>query len=172
MALLYAFDEYTDVEDEQVTQYMGDILMDALRNPDKVRPAGEVPLGEMAASSVSSIPIMPPLLTSMPRFWRLAQKTSTKTAQNHFIEGMQDYCDGVVLQAKDRFNDTVRTFDEYWRIRRLDGACLPTFTLLELEFDFPDEVYRHPSLERLRDLSLFAITLANVSSMTLIFSTN
>jgi hypothetical protein len=48
MTLFYAFDEYTDVEDEFVTRQMADMVMDGLRNTDKVRPLGECPLGEIA----------------------------------------------------------------------------------------------------------------------------
>ncbi|KAK3356324.1 hypothetical protein B0T25DRAFT_516018 [Lasiosphaeria hispida] len=48
MTLFYAFDEYTDVEDELVMREMADILMDGMRNLDKVRPQGECFLGEMA----------------------------------------------------------------------------------------------------------------------------
>jgi len=48
MTLFYAFDEYTDVEDEVVTRHMADIVMDGLRNPEKPRPQGECFLGEMA----------------------------------------------------------------------------------------------------------------------------
>ena len=48
MALFFVFDHLTDVEDEKVARQMADITMDALRNPDKPRPAGECALGEMA----------------------------------------------------------------------------------------------------------------------------
>ena len=48
MTLFYAFDEYTDVEDEVITREMADIVMDGLQNPEKPRPQGECFLGEMA----------------------------------------------------------------------------------------------------------------------------
>ena len=48
MTLFYAFDEYTDVEDETTTRQMADIVMDGLRNPTKPRPNNECFLGEMA----------------------------------------------------------------------------------------------------------------------------
>lgn len=48
MTLFYAFDEYTDVEDEGATREMADIVMDGLRNPTKSRPEDECFLGEMA----------------------------------------------------------------------------------------------------------------------------
>ena len=52
MAFLYVFDEFTDVEDEDTTRKMGEILMDGLRYPDKVRPEGENVLGEIARQYV------------------------------------------------------------------------------------------------------------------------
>lgn len=44
MSLFYVFDEYTDVEDEHITQQMATIFMDGLRNPSKPHTH---PLGEM-----------------------------------------------------------------------------------------------------------------------------
>jgi hypothetical protein len=52
MTLFYAFDEYSDVEDEVVTRQMADALIDGIRNPDKPRPQGESCLGKMARQSV------------------------------------------------------------------------------------------------------------------------
>lgn len=48
MLFFYVFDEITDVMDAKNTQYMADIVMDAVRNPGKQRPADEPPLGELA----------------------------------------------------------------------------------------------------------------------------
>lgn len=48
MTLFFVFDAYTDVENEGVTRVMADIMMDALRHPDKPRPLEECPLGEMS----------------------------------------------------------------------------------------------------------------------------
>jgi hypothetical protein len=48
MILFYAFDEYTDIENGAGAQGIRDILTDAIHHPDKPRPVGEVPLGELA----------------------------------------------------------------------------------------------------------------------------
>jgi Delta6-protoilludene synthase len=56
MTLFYTFDEYSDVEDKAVTRQMADILMDAIRNPDKPRPQGECCLGEMTRQFVLPFP--------------------------------------------------------------------------------------------------------------------
>ena len=52
MNLFFVFDEYSDVEDEHTVQTFADVIMDALRNPHKARPAGEPVLGEIARQCV------------------------------------------------------------------------------------------------------------------------
>ena len=48
MNLFYVVDEYTDVEPEPVVREMVNIVIDALNNPHKPRPEGEILLGEVA----------------------------------------------------------------------------------------------------------------------------
>ena len=48
MNLFYVFDEYTDIADAQGADEIRDIVMDAFRNPHKIRPEGECPVGSMA----------------------------------------------------------------------------------------------------------------------------
>ena len=48
MNLFFVVDEYTDVEPEPVVREMGNIVIDALNNPHKPRPEGEILLGEVA----------------------------------------------------------------------------------------------------------------------------
>jgi len=83
--------------------------------------------------------------------------------EHHLFETMQQYVDAVVQQSKDREHNRIRTIDEYWVVRRYTSGCLPSFALIELELDFPEEVYRHPLLERLRNCAMFSIVAANVS---------
>ncbi|KAK0624077.1 terpenoid synthase [Immersiella caudata] len=144
MSLFYAFDEYSDVEDAAVTRAMADILMDAIRNPDKPRPQGECCLGEMTR-----------------QFWTRGRQVSTAMAERHLIETMQQYVDGVVLQSEDRMHDRLRTIDSYWPLRFHTSGCLPAFALAELELEMPEEVYRHPLLERMRDCTVYIVSTTN-----------
>lgn len=48
MNLFFVVDEYTDVESAAVTRQMVDIVIDALNNPHKPRPEGEILLGQVA----------------------------------------------------------------------------------------------------------------------------
>ena len=47
MNLFFVIDEYTDVESAPVVRGMVDIVIDAMNNPDRPRPDGEILLGEM-----------------------------------------------------------------------------------------------------------------------------
>ena len=47
MNVFFVIDEYTDVEPQPVVREMVDIVIDALHNPHKPRPKGEVILGEL-----------------------------------------------------------------------------------------------------------------------------
>lgn len=48
MNLFFVVDEYTDVESAPVVREMVDIVIDALNNPHKPRPEGELVLGQVA----------------------------------------------------------------------------------------------------------------------------
>ena len=52
MNVLFVLDEYTDVASPTVVREMVDIVIDALHNPDKARPEGEIVLGELTRQSV------------------------------------------------------------------------------------------------------------------------
>ena len=52
MNVLFVIDEYTDVETTSGVREISDIVLDALNNPDKPRPKGELILGEIVRDSV------------------------------------------------------------------------------------------------------------------------
>ena len=47
MNVFFVVDEYTDVEPAPVVREMINIVIDAMHNPDKPRPEGEILLGEV-----------------------------------------------------------------------------------------------------------------------------
>ena len=47
MNLFYVFDEYTDITDEKGVNEIRNITIDALHDPQKPRPEGELLIGEM-----------------------------------------------------------------------------------------------------------------------------
>jgi hypothetical protein len=88
-------------------------------------------------------------------------------AERHFIETMQLYIDGVVQQSEDRTHDQIQSINEYWMIRRHASVYFPAFTLIELELDFPEDVYHHPLFKTLRNWALHSICAGNVSLLIL-----
>jgi hypothetical protein len=97
------------------------------------------------------------------RFWELAIKTATPTAQRRFVETFNQYMDAVVQQAEDRTKHHIRTFDSYLEVRRDTIGAKPSFAILELDMDLPDEVFNHPTLENLRMWVIDMLCIGNVS---------
>ena len=46
--LIFVFDDYTDISDRTQSQRIVDSIMDALRNPTRLRPQDESVVGEIA----------------------------------------------------------------------------------------------------------------------------
>lgn len=84
-------------------------------------------------------------------------------AERHFIETMQLYVDAVVQEAEDRVHNRIRSFHEYIKLRYHTCGVLPSMALSELELDFPEEVYQHPLLQKLRYCAVLSIIVINVS---------
>ncbi|KZT01823.1 terpenoid synthase [Laetiporus sulphureus 93-53] len=129
MNLFFVIDEYTDVEDAKTCREMVDVIIDALNHPHDPRPEGEVVLGEIAR-----------------QFWELAIKTASLTSQRHFIESFTAYLNSVVVQAVDREQDTISTVEAYLKNRRENIGSRPSFCLIELAMEIPDEAFYHPTM--------------------------
>lgn len=72
--------------------------------------------------------------------------------------------DGVVQQAEDRTHTHMRTIDSYLEVRRDTIGAKPSFAILELEMDLPDEVFNHPVLENLRTWVIDMLCIGNVGT--------
>ncbi|EJD08331.1 terpenoid synthase [Fomitiporia mediterranea MF3/22] len=144
MNLFFAIDEYTDVEPAPVVRNMVDIVIDAMKDPHKPRPEGEVVLGEMAR-----------------QFWELAIKSASPAAQRHMIEGLTTNLDSVVHQAEDRDNDTYRSIASYLANRRENISAKPFYVPMELGLDLPDEAFYHPVITEMSDYIADLIGLGN-----------
>ncbi|KAJ3563357.1 hypothetical protein NP233_g8992 [Leucocoprinus birnbaumii] len=144
MNLFFVVDEYTDVEPAPVVREMVDIVIDALNNPHKPRPEGEIILGKVAQE-----------------FWQLGMKTATPTAQRHMVESLTAYLESVVQQAADRDDDTFRTIETYLHNRRQNIGARPSFAPMELDLDLPDHVFYHPVILELSEYITDLIILGN-----------
>jgi len=144
MNMFFVYDEYSDVAHEDDVQVMANIIMDALRNPHAPRPKGEWVGGEVTR-----------------QFWELAIKTASPQAQKRFIETFGTYTQSVVQQAADRTHKHVRSIQDYLEVRRDTIGAKPSFAILELDMDLPDEAVRHPIIEELSILTIDMILLGN-----------
>lgn len=164
MNFFFVVDEYTDVESVEVVREMVDVVIDALNNPHKPRPRGEIILGEIARQCVVTILTMIQVLNWTIRFWELAIKTATPTSQKHMIESFTAYLESVVQQANDRNENIIRSIDAYFENRRQNIGIRPSYVPLELGLDLPDHVFYHPVIEELSYYIADMVILDNVSN--------
>ena len=114
MQALFTLDGFTDVEPAPVVREIAFIVMDAFRNPDKPRPAGEVILGEMMRQCVhthhkSVVRSTADLTVSFfGRCWTRVSYTATPQAREHFLATMED-----VLQHKNGIPSWGKSVDEH-----------------------------------------------------------
>ncbi|KAK0200178.1 terpenoid synthase [Desarmillaria ectypa] len=146
--LLFVFDEYTDNVSVKVVRQYADIVMDAIRNPLKARPTGEVVLGVIAQEYNFG-------------FWVLGVKTASSTSQKHFSESFERYTYSVVRQAEIRHKRYMPSIQDYLDIRRLTAGADPSFSMIGLGYDLPEEVFRHPTVLAVQGLGRDLIILDN-----------
>ena len=68
----------------------------------------------------------------------------------------------MVQQAADRTHKHIRSIQEYLEVRRDSIGAKPSFAILELDMNIPDEAVHHPVIEELSILSIDMILLGNV----------
>ncbi|KAJ6507080.1 terpenoid synthase [Mycena sanguinolenta] len=144
MMLFFTFDEYTDIIPAPEVRRYADIVMDALKNPDKPRPEGEHVVGEVAR-----------------QFWALGIQSATPLAQKHFLQTFEDYIYSVVDQASDRDDKRIRGSEEYMILRRRTIGLHPSYPMLELGMNLVDEIWNHPVIDELRRIAVDIVLLDN-----------
>lgn len=144
MLLFFIYDEFTDKVDDDGARFYADMVMDAIRNPHKARPQGELKLGEIAR-----------------QFWLRAMKVSSRVAQERFITTFSEYVYAVIDEASDRSKGNVRGIEEYLKLTRLTAGGYPGLLPVEAGLDIPNEVMAHPALETLCSLAAESLVLTN-----------
>ncbi|KAH9926487.1 terpenoid synthase [Fomitopsis serialis] len=134
MNVFFVLDEYTDVESAEEVREVVDIAINAMMNPDKPRPEGEVLVGELVR-----------------QFWARGIQACTVTARKHFEEAFTDYLNSIVDQAVDRDNDTFRT----------NIGARPAYIPAIFGIDIPDEAFYHPAVVGLSYLIADILILDN-----------
>ena len=92
-------------------------------------------------------------------------KTASPGSQQRFLSSYAQYTQAVVQQAQDRYDKHVRTVDEYFSVRRDTIGAKPSFAILELDLNLPQEVLDHPVIKEMEILSIDMILLGNVSPL-------
>ncbi|KAJ7116265.1 terpenoid synthase [Mycena crocata] len=144
MQLFFVFDEYTDVATADEVRKLAEIVMDALYNPTMPRPHGENLVGQIAR-----------------QFWERASRTATRCSQSRFVESFKTYTMSVVEQARDRENHIVRTVDAYLSVRRDNIGAKPSFAVLEFDLDLPADIFDHPTMVSLTNITIDLLILGN-----------
>ncbi|KAM5541831.1 hypothetical protein V8D89_004560 [Ganoderma adspersum] len=142
--VFFLVEEYTDVEDSQGVRRIVDVCTDALRNPSKPRPDGEVILGEL-----------------MRQFWDRGRKTVPDQTGKPFVESAIDFFNAVLAQAEARDSGRVLTTEEYVAIRIDDIGVRPMYALGGAFLAIPDRLYDDPLLTKMMHLGCEIITIDN-----------
>ncbi|TVY83697.1 Delta(6)-protoilludene synthase [Lachnellula suecica] len=144
MNLFFLFDEHSDKSDASEVWNQVGVIMDAFRNPDKARPQDEWIGGEVAR-----------------QFWSRTIQISTPTFQRRFLESWEEYLQGTAQQAEDRCSSHIRNVTSYLEIRRRTIGARPSFNILEMDMNVPDEVMGHPTIRELESLATDLTIIAN-----------
>lgn len=165
MNLFFVIDEHTDVADVETVKSQAQIVMSAIRNPDKPRPEDEWIGGKIAQQQVPCLLVLHPNLPNIQpfpeRFWLNAIKSATPCSQGRFINAFQLYMDSVVQQAIDRNNKYIRDVDSYFEVRRNTIGAKPSFAICELYMNLPDTVLCHPVIMKLTELCIDMLIIGN-----------
>ncbi|KAI6120872.1 terpenoid synthase [Pisolithus croceorrhizus] len=144
MIVYFIVDEYTDVEDANRTAEIVNVIIDALNNPYRPRPEGEMILGEV-----------------IRQFWSRAIQSASPTAQRHFLDDYITYLRAVIVEAGDRDKGVTRDIQGYLSIRRQTVGAQSAFAIFELDLNLVDEVYYHPAVTELIDCVAELILIDN-----------
>ncbi|KAJ7916958.1 isoprenoid synthase domain-containing protein [Mycena leptocephala] len=141
MNVLFVIDEYTDGAIAPVVREMMEIITDAMVNPHKPRPEGEIVIGEICR-----------------QFWALSLESASPSAAKQFLDLFFNYLQSVIDEANFQHSETVPTIEIYLQGRRANVGMRPCF---DLALNLPDEVFYHPGVEELRDAACELVFLYN-----------
>ena len=83
-------------------------------------------------------------------------------ACRRFIQTFDTYCDSVVQQAAEREVNRRHTIESYLEMRRENIGAKPSFALLELDMELPDEIMEHPAIVNLSTWAIDMLIIGNV----------
>lgn len=103
---------------------------------------------------------------SNDRFWEVAGRNASEGSQRRFITAFDECFGALVEEAIDRNlnKHRIRDVESYVDARRKTVGARPSFALLELALDIPDEVMSHAMIQEMSSASIDMIYIANVSN--------
>lgn len=95
------------------------------------------------------------------RFGESGVNICDAVTRKNFLSSFHLYLEGVVKEALDRENKSVRDIEDYFNLRRQTIGVTPCFALLTRKMDIPSDILNHPTLEALRVACTDLILIAN-----------
>ncbi|EIN12000.1 terpenoid synthase [Punctularia strigosozonata HHB-11173 SS5] len=148
MNMFFIVDEYTDISNAHDARLIVDAVMDSLLHPDRVLPDDESPDRNTLAGR-------------MFRFWERGFPKASASSKRRFLATFSTYLESVVEQAADRDRSHIRDVDSYLENRRENIGAWPSFALLELDTDIPDEIMNRPEMYSLHIAAIDMLILGN-----------
>ncbi|KAF7341698.1 Terpene cyclase [Mycena sanguinolenta] len=142
--LTFLVDEYSEMEDSCGIHEMVEVMLDALCNPHKKRPAHEMHLGEAVC-----------------QFWNLALETASESSQKHFVEAFTGYLYSIMQEADECDAGAVLTIAHYLDIRSRNIGAYACFIPGELHLNLPDHIFYNPVLADLRRIAAQLLIVNN-----------
>ncbi|KAH7886425.1 terpenoid synthase [Phlebopus sp. FC_14] len=144
--LFFFFDELSDSGSGPAVRQQANIIMDALRNPDVLRPEGEVAIGEMTR-----------------QFWSRTLRCANPSplTQQRFIRVIDAYTTAVEIEAEDRDQRLIRDIESYFTVRRGTVGMYAAFVLFELGMDLSENVLDHPVIVDMERCIADIVIIAN-----------
>ncbi|KAJ7879303.1 isoprenoid synthase domain-containing protein, partial [Mycena olivaceomarginata] len=143
--LLFVFDDLSDQLSAQDARAVAATSMDALRNWEIPRAAGEHPVGEMHRSFSERLHLI-----------------SSADVLDEFTVNYNKYLTAVIAEAEDRDRQTVRSsLESYLALRRETGAVTCCFNLLLIPYGIPPHILRDSRITHLETLGLDLVCVGN-----------
>lgn len=151
MNVLFAVDDVSDVLDGYEAQSLAERILAILKDDEFRNPGPDHPATNLHQN-----------------FFAAVRKASTPTAFRWFSKDYERYMQAMVNEAKDREHLVIRqSIEEYLALRRFTGAIKPSFDMIMLPLNIPDEILEDP---RIVDLEFMAIDMVAVANDVVSFN--
>ncbi|KZT04735.1 terpenoid synthase [Laetiporus sulphureus 93-53] len=144
MGFLFNIDDWGEGSDSEGTKGLAEVVMNTLHYPETFR-------SDTVAARVTK------------SWWIKFLETISPNSKKRFIDAMHLYFKAITQQVTDRASMRVPELAAYIHLRRKTSGCEMFFVLIEYaaHIDLPDEVYEHPLIQGLMDITNDSISWVN-----------